>query len=232
MAGFCSENSKLKVFLTAKDEKQTSLRMSLSEALLAVHTSNLDSWYGITWHSILKVKEHSLNFDVYFETKMAFSSISDVYCHSLWYHDKDQAPIDPFTHRLRTQQPEQTSQTCSLEGLRGAVDRQLDTKTDWQMQAPGLWWVNHTLPWKFLQVNLTHRAKFLQVKLDSCAWMTWIICILASPGSALLTRWWSRHNFFFFFSFPSCISGVQHFGWDSHVLSVGLHQLTASNFLF
>ena len=33
MAGFCSENSKLKVFLIAKDEKQTSLRMSLTEAL-------------------------------------------------------------------------------------------------------------------------------------------------------------------------------------------------------
>ena len=33
MARFCSENSKLKVFRIAKDEKQTSLRMSLTEAL-------------------------------------------------------------------------------------------------------------------------------------------------------------------------------------------------------
>ena len=32
MAGFCSEKSKLKVFLSAKDEKQTTLRMSLTEA--------------------------------------------------------------------------------------------------------------------------------------------------------------------------------------------------------
>ena len=33
MAGFCTENSKLKVFLIAKDEKQISLRMSLTKAL-------------------------------------------------------------------------------------------------------------------------------------------------------------------------------------------------------
>ena len=33
MAGFSSENSKLKVFLIAKDEKQISLRMSLTKAL-------------------------------------------------------------------------------------------------------------------------------------------------------------------------------------------------------
>ena len=33
MAGFCSENSKIKVFLIVKDEKQVSLKMSLTEAL-------------------------------------------------------------------------------------------------------------------------------------------------------------------------------------------------------
>ena len=50
MAGFCSENSKLKVFLIAKDEKQISLRMSLTKALYAVHTSQLKPaqlvWYN------------------------------------------------------------------------------------------------------------------------------------------------------------------------------------------
>ena len=42
MAGFCSENSKLKVFsysVIAKDEKQISLKMSLTKALHTVHTS-------------------------------------------------------------------------------------------------------------------------------------------------------------------------------------------------
>ena len=38
MAGFCPENSELKVFLISKDEKQISLRMSLTKALYAVHT--------------------------------------------------------------------------------------------------------------------------------------------------------------------------------------------------
>ena len=33
MARFCSENSKQKKFLIAKDEKQTSLRMSLNKTL-------------------------------------------------------------------------------------------------------------------------------------------------------------------------------------------------------
>ena len=50
-AGFCSENSKLKVFPIAKDEKQISLRMSLTKALYTVHTSQLKPaqlvWYGV-----------------------------------------------------------------------------------------------------------------------------------------------------------------------------------------
>ena len=33
MAGFCSENSTLKVFLIAKDEKQITFKVSLTEAL-------------------------------------------------------------------------------------------------------------------------------------------------------------------------------------------------------
>ena len=49
MAGLCSENSKIKVFLTAKDE--ISLRMSLTKAHKAVHTSQLKSaqlvWYDV-----------------------------------------------------------------------------------------------------------------------------------------------------------------------------------------
>ena len=46
-------NFKLKVFLIAKDEKQISLRMSLTKALYAVHTSQLKPaqllWYGVVW---------------------------------------------------------------------------------------------------------------------------------------------------------------------------------------
>ena len=53
MAGFCSENSKLKVSLTAKDRKQISPRMSLTEALYAVHTSQLKP---MVWYRILRVK--------------------------------------------------------------------------------------------------------------------------------------------------------------------------------
>ena len=51
MAGFCYENSKLKVFLIAKDENQITPRMSLAEAVYAVHTSQLKPaqlvWYGV-----------------------------------------------------------------------------------------------------------------------------------------------------------------------------------------
>ena len=58
MDGFCSENSKLKVFLIAKDEKLISLRMSLTKALYTVHTSQLKPaqlvWYDVVW--ILRIK--------------------------------------------------------------------------------------------------------------------------------------------------------------------------------
>ena len=58
MVGFRSENSKLKVFPIAKDEKQISLRMSLTKAFYAVHTSQLKPaqlvWY--VWYRILRVK--------------------------------------------------------------------------------------------------------------------------------------------------------------------------------
>ena len=54
MAGFCSENSKLKVSLIAKVEKQTSLRMSLTEALYTVHTSQLKP-APLVWYRILRV---------------------------------------------------------------------------------------------------------------------------------------------------------------------------------
>ena len=50
MAGVCSENSELKVFLVAKDEKQISLRMGSTKSLYTVHTSQLKParlvWYG------------------------------------------------------------------------------------------------------------------------------------------------------------------------------------------
>ena len=55
MAGFCSENSKLKVFLIAKDEKQMSLRMSLTEAIYTVHISQLKP-AQLVWYRILRVK--------------------------------------------------------------------------------------------------------------------------------------------------------------------------------
>ena len=54
MVGFCSENSKLKVFI-AKDEKQISLRISFTEALQAVHTSEC-SWCGMVWYRIWRGK--------------------------------------------------------------------------------------------------------------------------------------------------------------------------------
>ena len=52
MAGFGFENSKLKVFLIAKDEKQISLRMSLTKALYTVHASQL-VWYGVVWCGVV-----------------------------------------------------------------------------------------------------------------------------------------------------------------------------------
>ena len=58
MAGFCSQHSKLEVLLIAKDEKQISLRMSLTKALYAVHTphgSDLHSRCGMMWYRILGV---------------------------------------------------------------------------------------------------------------------------------------------------------------------------------
>ena len=55
MAGFCSENSKLKVFFIAKDEKEISLRMSLTEALYIVHTSQLKP-AQLVWYRTLRIK--------------------------------------------------------------------------------------------------------------------------------------------------------------------------------
>ena len=55
MAAFCSENSKLKVLLIAKDEKQISLRMSLTKALYTVHTSQPKP-AQLVWYRILRVK--------------------------------------------------------------------------------------------------------------------------------------------------------------------------------
>ena len=53
MAGFCSENSILKVFLIGKDEKPISLRMSLTTVLYTVHTSQFKPaqlvWYGVVY---------------------------------------------------------------------------------------------------------------------------------------------------------------------------------------
>ena len=51
MAGLCSENSKLKVFLIAKDEKQISPRMSLTNTLYTVHTSQLKP-AQLVWHGV------------------------------------------------------------------------------------------------------------------------------------------------------------------------------------
>ena len=52
MAGFCSETSKIKMFLIAKDENQISLSMSLTEALEAVHTSQLKP-AQLVWHGVV-----------------------------------------------------------------------------------------------------------------------------------------------------------------------------------
>ena len=66
MAGFCSKNSKLKVFLFAKDQRQISLRTSFAKALyntlctphsLKTCTAGVVwcgmVWYGVVWYGVV-----------------------------------------------------------------------------------------------------------------------------------------------------------------------------------
>ena len=68
MAGFCSENSKWKVFLIANDEKQVSLSMSLTEALYAVRKilvfkiHSYSVWYKNGWILLWKFKMKSVSY--------------------------------------------------------------------------------------------------------------------------------------------------------------------------